>query len=150
MNKPTKKPRKKRLPIDRNKPVKDSHPERNRQISYANFKKRFEKYAQFLCTIEEIASLVELSPAAMENYSQHIYGERLSIVYQRLINGGRMSLRRAQYISAVKSRNVTMQIWLGKQWLGQRENGSPFGGDRVTTEFEIREALYEEEDPPNA
>ena len=31
-----------------------------------------------------------------------------------------MSLRRAQWKSA-KSGNVTMQIWLGKQWLGQKE-----------------------------
>jgi hypothetical protein len=31
-----------------------------------------------------------------------------------------MSLRRAQWKSA-EGGNVTMQIWLGKQWLGQKE-----------------------------
>jgi len=30
-------------------------------------------------------------------------------------------LERVQFLSAVKDRNVTMQIWLGKQWLGQTE-----------------------------
>jgi hypothetical protein len=34
--------------------------------------------------------------------------------------GGKMSLRRKQYTKAMEG-NVTMQIWLGKQWLGQSD-----------------------------
>jgi hypothetical protein len=33
---------------------------------------------------------------------------------------GTRSLRRLQY-EAAKTGNVTMQIWLGKQWLGQKD-----------------------------
>jgi len=34
---------------------------------------------------------------------------------------GKISLRRAQFRSALEGANVTMQIWLGKQYLGQTD-----------------------------
>jgi hypothetical protein len=36
----------------------------------------------------------------------------------------KLSLRKAQFDAAVKGKNVTMQIWLGKQILGQRNEPS--------------------------
>jgi hypothetical protein len=41
-------------------------------------------------------------------------------IYKKGIESGRMSLRRMQYKSAMNG-NVTMQIWLGKQYLNQME-----------------------------
>jgi hypothetical protein len=41
-------------------------------------------------------------------------------VYKKGTEGGRKSLRRMQFESATKG-NVVMQIWLGKQYLGQRD-----------------------------
>jgi hypothetical protein len=43
-----------------------------------------------------------------------------SDAYQRGLESGKSSLRRLQWKSAV-SGNVTMQIWLGKQYLGQQD-----------------------------
>jgi hypothetical protein len=40
--------------------------------------------------------------------------------YQRGLESGKSSLRRLQWKSAVGG-NVTMQIWLGKQYLGQQD-----------------------------
>ena len=36
------------------------------------------------------------------------------------MESGRASLRRMQYVAAKKG-NATMQIWLGKQYLGQKD-----------------------------
>jgi len=41
-------------------------------------------------------------------------------IHKRGMDQGRMSLRRYQWNSAEKG-NVTMQIWLGKQYLGQSD-----------------------------
>jgi hypothetical protein len=43
-----------------------------------------------------------------------------SEAYKRFSEDGKKSLRRLQFDSARKG-NVTMQIWLGKQYLGQRD-----------------------------
>ena len=43
-----------------------------------------------------------------------------SDIYKKLSSTGKMSLRRQQFKSA-ENGNVTMQIWLGKQWLGQTD-----------------------------
>jgi hypothetical protein len=55
--------------------------------------------------------------------------------------GGRKSLRRMQYESATKG-NIAMQIWLGKQYLGQRDNLD----QRVNTELQIRADLSKLDD----
>lgn len=58
---------------------------------------------------------------------------------------GRVSLRRVQFQTAMAG-NHTMQIWLGKQWLGQTDKvdlpdeGDP---DSLVVNFEVREAVGE-------
>jgi len=42
-------------------------------------------------------------------------------VHKRGAEGGRKSIRRMQFESATKA-SIAMQIWLGKQYLGQRDN----------------------------
>jgi len=41
--------------------------------------------------------------------------------YKKNESGGRMSLRRAQLKLATEGQNATMQIWLGKNYLGQKD-----------------------------
>lgn len=41
--------------------------------------------------------------------------------FKRASSGGKMSLRRRQFKAAVEDGNVTMLIWLGKQYLGQKD-----------------------------
>ena len=54
--------------------------------------------------------------------------------YEDVINQGKtlgkVALRRAQWKNAIEKNNVTMQIWLGKQCLGQSD--SPLEEDAGT------------------
>ncbi len=57
---------------------------------------------------------------------------------QRGESSGKISLRRAQFISAVKDRNPSMLIWLGKQWLDQSDKfdvGDPGDGEGFSFSF---------------
>jgi hypothetical protein len=47
----------------------------------------------------------------------------------------RFSLRQAQYKSAIQNLNVTMLIWLGKQYLGQRNEPSSTSQDDQLSEI---------------
>lgn len=69
--------------------------------------------AAIQCTYEEIAAVVGTSEVTVrKKFGDLVERERLA---------GRMSLRRAQYQKAVKDGNTAMLIWLGKQFLGQKE-----------------------------
>lgn len=68
--------------------------------------------AAIQCTYLEMAAVLGVDEGTLRNhYRDLIEKER---------EGGKMSIRRAQYTTALKG-NVTMQIWLGKQYLGQRD-----------------------------
>ena len=80
------------------------------QIDY----EQVEKMASIWCTEEEIASMIGCSVRTLQR------DKEFCRVYKRGLNNGKMSLRRTQVASAMDG-NVTMQIWLGKQYLGQRD-----------------------------
>jgi hypothetical protein len=68
--------------------------------------------ASIHCTVEEIARVCKCSKDTLERrFMDEIEDGRAN---------GRESLRRLQWTSA-RGGNVTMQIWLGKQLLGQRD-----------------------------
>ena len=71
------------------------------------------KLAQIHCTYEEIAQVVGTTVANLQKR------------YKNLIEQGRgegkKSLRRSQYEKALQG-DVRMQIWLGKQWLDQKDS----------------------------
>ena len=69
---------------------------------------------QLMCTQEEIAAFLKCSVKTLQR------DEQFSRIYKEAIETGKKSIRRMQYESAKKG-NVTMQIWLGKQYLGQRD-----------------------------
>jgi len=73
-----------------------------------------EKLANIMCTQVEIASILGCSVDTLQR------DDEFSGIYKTGLDNGRMSLRRAQYKSAM-SGNATMQIWLGKQYLNQRD-----------------------------
>ena len=79
-----------------------------------------ERLAHIQCTHSEIASALGLSVDTLTR------NPHFAEVYKRGAEGGRKSLRRMQFESANKG-NVVMQIWLGKQYLGQ--------SDHVTSEI---------------
>ena len=71
------------------------------------------KLAKLMCTVEEIASFFEVDRTTISRkFAPEIAkGREL----------GKISLRRKQYNVAVQKGNVTMLIWLGKQYLEQAE-----------------------------
>lgn len=72
------------------------------------------KLAEIQCTQEEIARILGCSTKTLQR------DEEYGLIYKKAAETGRMSLRRYQWKSAEKG-NVTMQIWLGKQFLGQKD-----------------------------
>lgn len=72
------------------------------------------KLCEVQCTVKEMAYIMGVSV------------DTLNRNYKDVINAGKsqgkIALRRAQWRNAVEKNNVTMQIWLGKQCLGQLDS----------------------------
>lgn len=95
-----------------------------------------EKLAHIQCTYGEIASFLGCSVDRLKRDEEFITR------YKKGAEGGRMSLRRYQFKLAEK--NTAMAIWLGKQYLGQRDN-IDIGGEQ-NTRITIVNSLPKEED----
>lgn len=72
------------------------------------------------CTGEEIAGVLGMDYDTLNRNCKEKYDISISEYIKQNQTNGKMSLRRAQW-KAAENGNVTMQIWLGKQWLGQKE-----------------------------
>lgn len=72
-----------------------------------------EKLANIQCTQEEIASFLEVSVRTLQR------DETFCRIYKKGQDNGKMSLRRYQFKQAEK--NASMAIFLGKQYLGQKD-----------------------------
>ena len=73
------------------------------------------------CTGEECASLLDMSYETLDNkLIAEGHGGFLEYFKKHSTNG-KMSLRRRQWHKAIDDDNTTMQIWLGKQNLGQSD-----------------------------
>lgn len=83
-------------------------------------KETFEKLCGMWCTLIEISDFFGVSEDTVESWCKDTYNMTFSDVYKKRSSQGNISLRRWQLKSAEKG-NVTMQIWLGKQHLGQKE-----------------------------
>ena len=83
-------------------------------------KEEFEKLCALWCTLVEISEFFGVSEDTLERWCMDTYGDTFAETYKRKASKGKMALRRWQMRSAEKG-NVTMQIWLGKQQLGQKE-----------------------------
>lgn len=97
----------------------------------------FEKLCAMMCTQEEIAGFFNCHIDTINNWCKREYGETFSDTFKRLSASGKISLRRTQWRHA--ERNVTMAIWLGKQYLGQRDRHSVEHQDLGKVETLLRE-----------
>jgi len=77
------------------------------------------------CTYDEMAAVLGIT---LETFKQRMKEPEFSSVVEKSRESGKASLRRTQYRLAMDG-NPTMNIWLGKQWLGQ--------ADRVETKGEL-------------
>ena len=80
----------------------------------------FKELCRIQCTLEEIASVMNVSERTIERWCQREFKESFVNTYKKFSEDGKMSLRRLQF-RAAENGSVPMMIWLGKQWLGQTE-----------------------------
>lgn len=80
----------------------------------------FDKLCALHCTQLELASWFKCSVDTIARAVQKKWRISFAEYYEEKAAAGRISLRRKQYELAM-SGNITMLIWLGKQWLDQRE-----------------------------
>ena len=78
------------------------------------------KLCSIQCTAEEIASFLEVDADTLNARLKDAGYGGFSEYYKKNSVGGKISLRRSQWKSSTNG-NVTMQIWLGKQYLGQKD-----------------------------
>lgn len=83
-------------------------------------KKTFENLCGIQCTILEICSVFDVDDKTLTSWCKTTYGMPFSEIFQLKRGKGQVSLRRMQWNLAEK--NTAMAIWLGKQYLGQRDN----------------------------
>lgn len=80
----------------------------------------FEDLCQIHCTQSEIANILHISTDTLFSRAQEHYGKPFQEIYKIYTDKGKASIRRTQYKMA--HQHVAMAIWIGKQWLGQRDN----------------------------
>ena len=101
------------------------------------------------CTKAECAGVIGVSEDTIDRRVKDATGEGFAVFYKKHSGGGKTSLRRAQFKAALgtppelatetspavseRAPNITMQIWLGKQALDQKDRhevgiGGPDGG----------------------
>lgn len=82
--------------------------------------KQFEKLCGLQCKLEEICGWFDVTDKTLESWCKRTYHASFSEVFKKKRGAGKISLRRSQWRLAEK--NATMAIFLGKQFLGQRDS----------------------------
>lgn len=83
-------------------------------------RKQFEKLCGMQCTKAEICAWFDITDKTLENWCKREYRAGFSEVFSQKRSIGKISLRRYQWQLAEK--NASMAIFLGKQYLNQRDN----------------------------
>ena len=82
--------------------------------------KEFENLCGIQCTKLEICAFFDVTDKTLESWCKRTYHAGFSEVFSQKRGMGKISLRRKQWQLAEKS--ASMAIWLGKQYLDQRDN----------------------------
>jgi len=80
--------------------------------------RQVEDLGKIQSTLSELAAVLGCGLSTVKDRLAN--DDEFSASYQRGLEAGKSSLRRIQWKSALAG-NTTMQIWLGKQYLGQRD-----------------------------
>jgi hypothetical protein len=81
---------------------------------------QFDKLCYLQCTQAEIAAWFDCSVDTLARRIEAEYGVKFAEYFEQKRAGGRISLRRKQ-MQVAESGNVSMLIWLGKNYLGQSD-----------------------------
>lgn len=80
---------------------------------------QFQKLCAIQCTLGEISSWFKCSEDTIERWCKRELKMSFADAFKTWSADGKISLRRTQFRMA--ETNVSMAIWLGKQYLGQKE-----------------------------
>lgn len=122
----------------------------------------FEKLCALHCTLEEIAAFLHVSADTVERRVKEHYGSTFAEIHREKAAAGKISLRRAMWEKATKSRDNTMLIWLSKNHLGMSDKHEERVIQEKPTEVKIiwqsvpaegeefydRKQAYEEDEGP--
>lgn len=114
---------------------------------------QFEQLCAMQCTLNEIASWFHCSEDTIERWCRRTYTDEagkamgFADTYKVYSAAGKISLRRIQFKQAEKS--YAMAIWLGKQWLGQRDVVETIDATEESTISKIAKAILEEKENQN-
>lgn len=104
-------------------------------------KSDFENLCGLHCTEQEICDFLDVTDKTLTKWCKQTYKKPFSEVYKIKRNKGNVSLRRRQWILAES--NVTMSIWLGKQYLGQTDKVEQQVKADIKREDPLSESLRE-------
>ncbi len=82
-------------------------------------KKLFENLCGLQCTLSEMCDAFDVTDKTLNEWCRTTYGSTFSEVFKVKRGKGLISLRRMQWKHAEK--NASMAIFLGKQYLGQKD-----------------------------
>lgn len=88
--------------------------------------KQFEGLCKLQCTLSEICGWFGITDKTLDSWCKRTYHQTFSEVFKSKREAGKISLRRAQFHLAES--NASMAIWLGRQYLGQKDNISEMHG----------------------
>ncbi len=88
-----------------------------------------EKLGQIQCTIKEVAAFIDIPEGTLKNRPD------FTTAWKKGLEVGKISLRRAQFRLAEKS--AGMAIWLGKQYLDQKEKVEITNEELIGQAFEF-------------
>lgn len=80
--------------------------------------KQIEGLGRIQCTMKEAAAVLRVHRDTFGDFIRS--HQKAKDAWENGLESGRASLRRLQFKSA-EAGNATMQIWLGKQWLDQKD-----------------------------
>lgn len=101
-----------------------------------------DKMCLIQCTGEEIASVLNISYDTLERACKRDKKENFADYIAQKKEGGKASLRRKQW-KLVESGNATMCIWLGKQYLGQKDKQDFSSEDGSMTPLTITRTIVD-------
>lgn len=98
---------------------------------------QFKKLCAIQCTLGEISSWFKCSEDTVERWCKRELKMNFADAFKIWSADGKISLRRTQFKMA--EHNVSMAIWLGKQYLGQKDQQDVV----VTAEDDTVKEMYE-------
>lgn len=101
--------------------------------------KQFENLCGLQCTYDEICSWFDVTDKTLNSWCKRTYGKNFSDVFREKRGRGKISLRRTQWELAKK--NASMAIFLGKQYLGQSDQGGVIAEKDVRQEDALSASL---------